>query len=258
VTERIGDLSLPVAPELVRERVQGPAPASSARCQRASTSSLMRWRTTAVPPIVSGESTSGSGNSSASITVESPKCSSMLRSLPSGRGTRLRSSAPSARTYHRAASDAPRTTMCGVIACTAKRGPWLEARRGPPSSCRARAPSLQDPLGPRELDLVVLDDLDVVAPWVEEVEPAARADLHAGGLESAPRRLLVVDHETEMAGAVRTARAALHERKELITDVDEDSAVRATSQRELEEPSVERERLLDVADLECHVVDTTA
>jgi hypothetical protein len=61
-----------------------------------------------------------------------------------------------------------------------------------------------------------------------------------------------------MAGAVRTARAALHERKELITDVDEDSAVRATSQRELEEPSVERERLLDVADLECHVVDTTA
>ena len=61
-------------------------------------------------------------------------------------------------------------------------------------------------------------------------EPAARADLHAGGLESAAGRLLVLDHEPEMAGAVRTARAALDEREELITDVDERSAARATSQ----------------------------
>ena len=58
-----------------------------------------------------------------------------------------------------------------------------------------------------------------------------------------------------MAGAVRTTRAALHEREELITDVDEGSAARATSQRELEEPAVEGERLLDVTDLECDVVD---
>jgi hypothetical protein len=58
-----------------------------------------------------------------------------------------------------------------------------------------------------------------------------------------------------MAGAVPTTRAAGHERQELIADVDEGGAVRATTQRELEEPAVEGERLLDVSDLECDVID---
>ena len=115
--------------------------------------------------------------------------------------------------------------MCGVIACHASEALGSKLGEGRFALAELEPHPPQDPLGLRELHLVVLDDLDEVAPGVEEVEPAARADLHAGGFESAPRRLLVVDHEPEMAGAVRTTRAALHEREELVADVDEGSAV---------------------------------
>ncbi len=56
-----------------------------------------------------------------------------------------------------------------------------------------------------ELHLVVLDDLEVVPPGVEEVETAAGANRDASRLESAPCRLLVVDNEPEVTGAVRGA-----------------------------------------------------
>ena len=57
----------------------------------------------------------------------------------------------------------------------------------------------------RELHLVVLHDLHVVAPGIEEVEPSARQDLGARGFERPAGRLLVVDDEAEMARARRPA-----------------------------------------------------
>src|SRR5215204_6102359 len=70
-----------------------------------------------VPPTLCGERTPISGNSSATITAESPNQSSTLMSLPPGTGMRLRSSAPRAPVYHSAARAASRTTMCGVMVC---------------------------------------------------------------------------------------------------------------------------------------------
>src|SRR5215204_3437292 len=93
------------------------APASRARCHRASTSSVWTASAPTVPLTDSGESTPSSGNSSAIITVESPKRSSICINRPPGTGMRPRSSAPNARWYHAEAAPAPRTTRCGVIVC---------------------------------------------------------------------------------------------------------------------------------------------
>src|SRR5205085_9190935 len=82
------------------------------------TSSVERWRTVAVPPIESGESTPSSGNSSARTTSASPKSSSTWSSLPPGTSILSSSSAPSASRYHCDARAASRTTRCGVISIT--------------------------------------------------------------------------------------------------------------------------------------------
>src|SRR6266545_2856181 len=107
----------------------------------------------------------------------------------------------------------------------------------------------------RELHLVALHDLHVVAPRIAEIEASTGEDRDAGSLERTSRRLLVVDHETEMARAVRRLRATFHQRDELIADVDERGAGHPAAQRELEDAPVEVERLVDLADLERDVVD---
>jgi len=56
----------------------------------------------------------------------------------------------------------------------------------------------ENPVGLRELDLVVLHDLDDVPTRIAEVEAAARQDVHSGLLERVPRRLLVVHDQPEM------------------------------------------------------------
>src|SRR6266545_5730700 len=56
-----------------------------------------------------------SGNSSASITLESPKRSSIWMNLPPGTGILGPTCAPNACRYHSAARAAPRTTRCGVM-----------------------------------------------------------------------------------------------------------------------------------------------
>ncbi len=58
-----------------------------------------------------------------------------------------------------------------------------------------------------------------------------------------------------MALIVGTLLASLGERYELVADVDERHAAGAAAQPELEDPPVEGQRLLKVADLERDVVD---
>ena len=58
-----------------------------------------------------------------------------------------------------------------------------------------------------------------------------------------------------MARAVRRLRPTFHQRNELVADVDERGARHAPAQRELEDPSIEVERLVDVSDFERDVVD---
>ena len=58
-----------------------------------------------------------------------------------------------------------------------------------------------------------------------------------------------------MAVVVGCLLAALGEREELVAHVDERHPGHDAAQVELEEPAVEGQRLLDVSDLEGHVVD---
>ena len=58
-----------------------------------------------------------------------------------------------------------------------------------------------------------------------------------------------------MARAVGRLGAAFHQRDELVADLDERGAVHPAAQRDLEDLLVERERLVDVVDLERDVVD---
>jgi hypothetical protein len=95
----------------------------------------------------------------------------------------------------------------------------------------------------------------VVAPGVEEVEPAAGLEFDAGVCERLAGRLLVIDDEAEVAGSVRRLCSAFRERDELVADVDEGHARRAAAQLEVEDPAVELERVVDALDLERNVVD---
>src|SRR6516225_2061810 len=107
-----------------------------------------------------------------------------------------------------------------------------------------------------ELDVVVADDLYAVAPGIAEIEEPARQRLDARRRQRAADRVLVVDHETEMTAVVGGLGAALLQRQELIAQIDERRGLALAAQFELEQAAIERQRLLDIADLESDVVET--
>ena len=77
--------------------------------------------------------------------------------------------------------------------------------------------------------------------------------LHAGFLERAAGGLLVVDDESEVR--LLGARPPLEQGEELVAHAEKRGARDAAHRRGLEEVGVERDRLLDVVDLERDVVD---
>src|SRR5262249_18510862 len=108
----------------------------------------------------------------------------------------------------------------------------------------------------RELDVVVADDLDAVAPWVEEIEEAPRQHLDAGFPQGAAHSLLVIDHQSEVPTVIGGLPAALLKGEELVAEVDERGVVAPAAQLEIEQPTVEFQRRVDVADLDRHVIET--
>jgi uncharacterized cupin superfamily protein len=94
----------------------------------------------------------------------------------------------------------------------------------------------------------------MVAPRIEEVQAAARQDACAGLFQRAPGSFEIVDDETDVSVRVGLLGATGRERDELVTHVDEGHALTAAAQREVEDPSVELERLVDVGDLHRNVV----
>src|SRR5262249_6146673 len=97
---------------------------------------------------------------------------------------------------------------------------------------------------------------DPIAPGVEEIEEAAGQRLDAGCRERAANRVLVVDHEAEMAAVVGRLLTALLQRQELVAQIDEGRGLALAAQLEIEQAAGEGERLLDIADLESDMVET--
>src|SRR5205823_11458222 len=119
---------------------------------------------------------------------------------------------------------------------------------------RGEAHGGEDVIRFRELDLVVLDDLDEVAGRVVEVEAPPGWELDAGFLERAAGGVLVVDDEAEMR--FLSARAAFEERDELVAEFEERGVLLAALDGgRLEERRVELDRRLEVVDLQRDVVD---
>ena len=96
-----------------------------------------------------------------------------------------------------------------------------------------------------ELDVVVTDNLDAVAPWVEEVEKRARQELDSASA-SALRTAPVVDHKSKMAALVGWLGTALLECEELVAQVHEGGSRALTPQFEIEQSAIEGESLFDI------------
>jgi len=107
-----------------------------------------------------------------------------------------------------------------------------------------------------ELDIVVADDLDAIAPGVAEVEEGPGQGFDAGLGHRPADRVLVVDHQAEVAAVVRGLLSSPLEGQELVAQVDEGHVLAFPAQLEREQPPVERQRFVDVADFERDVIET--
>src|SRR5262245_17142902 len=115
---------------------------------------------------------------------------------------------------------------------------------------------MQDLRGLGELNLAVVDDLELIAPGIADVEARRRGHRNARLDERITNRLLVVYDQAEVAVKVRRLRPPPGKGDELIAHVHEGHRVaHPAAQLEVEDLPVPLECLVDVADLERHVVD---
>src|SRR5690606_32817523 len=105
-----------------------------------------------------------------------------------------------------------------------------------------------------ELNVVIADDLDAVPPWVEEIQKAPRQRLNASFLQGRAYRLLVIDHQCKVPAVAGRLPAALLKGEAAVTEIDEGSVFALAAQLEVEQPTVEFQRLVDVADLDRDVI----
>src|SRR3546814_1076531 len=100
------------------------------------------------------------------------------------------------------------------------------------------------------------DDLVAVAPGIEESEETPGQRLDSGLRQRLAHRLLVVDHQAEVAVVVGRLAAALLQREELVAEIDEGGGLAPAAQLEIEQAAIEGQRLVDIADLEGDMVET--
>src|ERR1044072_5892677 len=107
-----------------------------------------------------------------------------------------------------------------------------------------------------ELDVVVPNDLDAVAPRVEKVEKPARQRIDAGLSQRLADCVLVVDHEAKVAAVVSGLGTTFLQREKLVAQIDEGRGVALAPKLELEQSTVESQSLFDIADLESDMIET--
>jgi hypothetical protein len=70
-----------------------------------------------------------------------------------------------------------------------------------------------------ELDVVIGNDLNAIAPWVHEIEKRAGQWVNIRIAQRLADCFLVIDHKPKMAAVVSTLLTALLERKELVSSM---------------------------------------
>src|SRR5262245_27027652 len=108
----------------------------------------------------------------------------------------------------------------------------------------------------RELDVVIPDDLDAVAPGIAEIKEAPGQHLDPGLRQRLAHRLFVIDDQAEMPAVIGGLPTAFLQGEELIAKIDESRVLALAPQLEFEQAAVERQCLFDVADLERDVIET--
>lgn len=109
-----------------------------------------------------------------------------------------------------------------------------------------------------ELDVRVLDDLEPIAPWVEEIEERAFNHARAGRLSEFDDARAIVDDEANVAAFDVLPGWARRQRQvdELVTHIDKGVALTPATQGEREKSSVPFERRINVADFDCNMIDS--
>src|SRR5215471_2587502 len=105
-----------------------------------------------------------------------------------------------------------------------------------------------------ELDVVIAHNLDPVSPRIQKIKKTPGQDRNASCDQSRAECLLVVHHKSEVTSVVGGLPASPLQGDELIPKVDERGILALAAQLEVEQPSVERERFVDVTDFERDVV----
>src|SRR2546423_5152196 len=120
--------------------------------------------------------------------------------------------------------------------------------------CQSHAAQYVRCLG--ELDVVVTDNLDAVAPWVKKVEESAGQWMDAGGSQRFADCLLVVDHKPKMAAVVSALGTALLKCEKLVAKIDEGRRAAFAPKLEIEQSTVESQSLVEIADLKSYMIET--
>jgi hypothetical protein len=107
-----------------------------------------------------------------------------------------------------------------------------------------------------KLDVFVADDLYTVTPRVEEIKKRTGQWVHARLRQRLADGVLVIHDESKMTAVVSGLGATLLQREELIAQIDKGRGLAPTAKVEVEEATVERQRLIDITDLKSDMVET--
>src|ERR1022692_67395 len=107
-----------------------------------------------------------------------------------------------------------------------------------------------------ELDILVRHDLDAVAPRIAKVEKRSGQSLDACIGQCFASGLFTIDDESKMTSIVGGLCAALLERDELVSKIDERHVIAFASNLEMKQPAIENQRRFDVTDLQRDMIET--
>jgi hypothetical protein len=106
------------------------------------------------------------------------------------------------------------------------------------------------------LNVGVSDDLDSIAPRVQEIEKRAGQRLDACVGQCRADGLLVIDDQSKMTAIVGGLCTAPLEHHELVTEVDERCRIGLASKFEFDNATVEGQRSVNVTDLQGDMIET--